>query len=385
MQNDIKRVIAYSTCSQLGYMFFAAGVGAYGAAMFHLFTHAAFKALLFLGAGSVIHAMHHEQDMRYYGGLRRHIPYTFWAMLFGTLAITGVGILQIYGLPSLGFAGFFSKDAIIESAYAAGTSVGGFAFFIGVFAALLTSFYSWRLIFLTFYGKPRWIESDHIQHALHDADDHDHPDAEDAGHDTREHDKGAHEVKSGTGGYHPHESPWTMLVPLALLALGAVLAGQLFHEAFIGHHAGHDFWRGAVAFDPHQIELMHGVPTWVKLSATAAMLTGLAIAFYAYIRNTDFPKAFVDQFGLLYRFLLNKWYFDEIYHVLLVRPAMWLGRFLWKKGDEGTIDRLGPDGFAAVVVAGTKVTARIQTGYLYTYALVMLLGVAAAVTWAMAQ
>ena len=305
-------------------------------------------------------------------------------MLLGTLAITGVGIIQIYGLPQLGFAGFFSKDAIIESAFASGTTVGGFAFFIGVFAALLTSFYSWRLIFLTFYGKPRWIESEHIQHALH-GDHHDHPDAEDAGHDTREHDKGAHEVKAGTGGYHPHESPWTMLVPLALLALGAVLAGQLFHEAFIGHHAGHDFWHGAVAFDPDQIDRMHGVPTWVKLSATTAMLTGLAIAFYAYIRNTDFPRAFVSQFGLLYRFLLNKWYFDEIYNVLLVRPSMWLGRFLWKKGDEGTIDRFGPDGIAAAVVAGTKVTAKVQTGYLYTYALVMLLGVAAAVTWAMAQ
>jgi len=385
VQNDIKRVIAYSTCSQLGYMFFAAGVGAYGAAMFHLFTHAAFKALLFLGAGSVIHAMHHEQDMRYYGALRKQIPFTFWVMLLGTLAITGVGIIQVAGLPQLGFAGFFSKDAIIESAYASGTTIGGFAFFIGVLAALLTSFYSWRLIFLTFYGKPRWAESEHIQHALHDAHDHGHPDAEDAGHDTHAHEKGAQEVPTGTGGYHPHESPWTMLVPLALLALGAVLAGQLFHEAFIGHHAGHDFWHGAVAFDPEQVERMHGVPLWVKLSATTAMLVGLLIAFYAYIRNTDFPRAFVENFRLLYAFLLNKWYFDEIYHALLVRPAMWVGRFFWKKGDEGTIDRFGPDGVAAAVVAGTRLTARIQTGYLYTYALVMLLGVAAAVTWAMAQ
>jgi NADH-quinone oxidoreductase subunit L len=176
-----------------------------------------------------------------------------------------------------------------------------------------------------------------------------------------------------------------MLVPLALLALGAVLAGQLFHEAFIGHHAGHEFWQGAVAFDPEQVERMHGVPLWVKLSATSAMLVGLLIAFYAYIRNTAFPRAFVENFRLLYAFLLNKWYFDEIYNVLIVRPAMWIGRFLWKKGDEGTIDRFGPDGVAAAVVAGTRLTARIQTGYLYTYALVMLLGVAAAVTWAMAQ
>jgi NADH-quinone oxidoreductase subunit L len=176
-----------------------------------------------------------------------------------------------------------------------------------------------------------------------------------------------------------------MLVPLAVLSLGAVLAGQIFHEAFIGHHAGQEFWHGAVAFSPERIEAMHGVPLWVKLSATTAMLIGLLIAFYAYIRNTDFPKAFVNQFGLLYRFLLNKWYFDEIYNALLVRPSMWLGRFLWKRGDEGVIDRFGPDGAAAAVVAGTRLTARIQTGYLYTYALVMLLGVAAAATWAMAK
>ncbi|HEV7658249.1 MAG TPA: NADH-quinone oxidoreductase subunit L [Allosphingosinicella sp.] len=384
VQNDIKRVIAYSTCSQLGYMFFAAGVHAYGAAMFHLFTHAFFKALLFLGAGSVIHAMHHEQDMRYYGGLRKPIPFTFWAMLVGTLAITGVGIIQIFGLPSLGFAGFFSKDAIIESAYASGTSLGGFAFFIGVLAALLTSFYSWRLMFLTFWGKPRWAASEHIQHALH-GDHHDHPDAEDAGHDTHAEEPGAQAVPAGTGGYHPHESPWTILVPLGLLALGAMVAGQLFHEALIGHHAGHDFWHGSVAFSAEQVEAMHAVPLWVKLSATSAMLIGLLIAFYAYIRNTAFPAAFVGQFGLVYRFLLNKWYFDEIYHALLVRPSLWLGRFLWKKGDEGTIDRFGPDGAAAAIVAGTRLTARIQTGYLYTYALVMLLGVAAAATWAMTR
>jgi len=369
VQTDIKRVIAYSTCSQLGYMFFAAGVGAYGAAMFHLFTHAAFKALLFLGAGSVIHAMHHEQDMRYYGALRKEIPWTFWAMTIGTLAITGVGIIQVTGLPAIGFAGFFSKDAIIESAYASSAAFGGFAFFVGVLAALLTSFYSWRLIFLTFFGKARWTESEHIQHALHG--DH--------------HDAGAHEVKSGTGGYHPHESPWTILIPLIALSLGAIFAGQGFHETFIGHHAGHDFWHGSVAFSAEQVERMHAVPLWVKLSASAAMLTGLLIAFYAYIRNTAFPAAFVGQFGVVYRFLLNKWYFDEIYNVLLVRPALWLGRLLWKRGDEGTIDRFGPDGAARLIVAGTRLTARVQTGYLYSYALVMLLGVAAATTWAMAQ
>jgi len=379
VQNDIKRVIAYSTCSQLGYMFFAAGVGAYGAAMFHLFTHAFFKALLFLGAGSVIHAMHHEQDMRYYGGLRKHIPFTFWAMTIGTLAITGVGIINVFG-----FAGFYSKDAIIEAAFASGVTFGGFAFFVGVFAALLTSFYSWRLVFLTFFGKPRWTESEHIQHALH-GDRHDHPDAEDAGHDTREHEASAHEVAEGTGGYHPHESPWTMLVPLGLLSLGAVLAGYLYHHAFIDYEHGAHFWAGSIAFDAHLMHEMHEVPLWVKLSPAAAMLIGLAIAFHAYIRNTGFPAAFVGQFRLLYLFLLNKWYFDEIYDALIVRPSVWLGRFFWKRGDEGTIDRFGPDGAAAVVNAGTKITARIQSGYLYTYALVMLLGVAAATTWAMAR
>ena len=381
VQNDIKRVIAYSTCSQLGYMFFAAGVGAYGAAMFHLFTHAAFKALLFLGAGSVIHAMHHEQDMRYYGALRKEIPFTFWAMTFGTLAITGVGIVQVAGLPSLGFAGFFSKDAIIESAYASGRAYGGFAFFIGVFAALLTSFYSWRLVFLTFFGKARWAASEHIQHALH-GDTHDHPDAEDAGHDTTPHEA---VPEAGTGGYHPHESPWTILVPLGLLSLGAVLAGQIYHEAFIGAEQAPHFWAGSIAFSAHLAHLTHAVPLWVKLSASAAMATGFLIAFYAYIRNPAFPAAVVEHTGVVYRFLLNKWYFDELYDILFVRPSVWLGRLLWKRGDEGTIDRFGPDGAAAAIFAGTRLTARIQTGYLYTYALVMLLGVAAAMTWVMAR
>src|SRR4051812_36716195 len=234
VQTDIKRVIAYSTCSQLGYMFFAAGVGAYGAAMFHLFTHAFFKALLFLGAGSVIHAMHHEQDMRFYGGLRKHIPITFWTMMAGTLAITGVGIPAVFGNPTaFGFAGFHSKDAIIEAAWAAGVPS---AFWVGVFVALLTSFYSWRVVFLTFYGKPRWTQSEHIQHALHDHGHHDdHPSAEDAGNDPHAHD---HAPAEGTGGYHPHESPWSMLVPLILLSVGAVFAGFVFHGYFIEPEAG---------------------------------------------------------------------------------------------------------------------------------------------------
>jgi NADH-quinone oxidoreductase subunit L len=386
VQNDIKRVIAYSTCSQLGYMFFAAGVGAYGAAMFHLFTHAFFKALLFLGAGSVIHAMHHEQDMRFYGGLRRHIPLTFAAMTIGTLAITGVGIIQVYGLPSFGFAGFFSKDAIIESAYASGSTVGGFAFAVGVFAALLTSFYSWRLVFLTFFGKPRWTGSEHIRHALHDhGHHHDDPAAEDSGRDTRPHEAAAAQVPEGTGGYRPHESPWTMLVPLGVLSIGAILAGILFHHAFIDVEEGAHFWGGSIHFDEHLMHDIHEVPLWVKLSPAAVMILGFLIAWWAYIRDTSIPARFTANAGTLHRFLYNKWFFDEAYDVLFVRPSIALGRIFWRKGDEATIDRFGPDGAAGLVRAGNVVTARLQTGYLYTYALVMLLGAAAAVTWAMAR
>ncbi|HKT14379.1 MAG TPA: NADH-quinone oxidoreductase subunit L [Allosphingosinicella sp.] len=386
VQNDIKRVIAYSTCSQLGYMFFAAGVGAYGAAMFHLFTHAFFKALLFLGAGSVIHAMHHEQDMRFYGALRKEIPLTFWAMVAGTLAITGVGIIQVGGFAGFGFAGFYSKDAIIEAAYQSSTSMGLFAFFVGVFAALLTSFYSWRLIFLTFFGKPRWAASEHIQHALHDGHgSHDDPAAEDAGHDTRPNEVSAADLPAGTGGYHPHESPWTILVPLGVLALGSVFAGLLFHGAFIDPSAGEAFWRGSIAFDEHLMHALHETPLVVKLLPAIVMLTGVAIAYAAYIRDTSIPKRFVESFGLLYVFLLNKWYFDELYNAVFVRPSMWLGRQFWKRGDEGTIDRFGPDGVASLVVGGNQLTARLQSGYLYTYALVMLLGAAAAATWAMAR
>ncbi len=373
VQNDIKRVIAYSTCSQLGYMFFAAGVGAYGAAMFHLFTHAFFKALLFLGAGSVIHAMHHEQDMRYYGALRKEIPLTFWAMMAGTLAITGVGIIGVFG-----FAGFYSKDAIIESAYMSGTTVGGVAFVVGIFAALLTSFYSWRLMFLTFWGKPRWAASEHIQHAL----DGEHEDPEE------EHGDATHaqiHPPVGTGGYHPHESPWMMLVPLGVLSLGAVFAGLLFHGPFIDAVEGAEFWGGSLAFDTHLMEEIHHAPLWVKLAPAAVMIVGFLIALQAYVRNTSIPERFVGQFGLLYKFLLNKWYFDEIYHYAFVMPAFRIGQLFWKSGDERTIDRFGPDGAAALVASGNKLTARLQSGYVYTYALVMLLGIAAATTWAMAR
>jgi NADH-quinone oxidoreductase subunit L len=389
VQNDIKRVIAYSTCSQLGYMFVAAGVGAYGAAMFHLFTHAFFKALLFLGAGSVIHAMHHEQDMRFYGALRKEIPLTFWAMLAGTVAITGVGIIQVAGFPGFGFAGFYSKDAIIESAYQSTTGVAGFAFAVTIVAALLTSFYSWRLVFLTFFGKPRWAASEHIQHALHDAHDghgahHDDPAAEDSGHDTRPHEASAAEVPAGTGGYHPHESPWTMLVPLGLLGIGALFAGLVFHGAFLDPEEGLHFWGTSIAFDAHLMHALHQTPLVVKLLPGTVMIIGFLIAFWAYIRSTTLPERFVAQFEPLYLFLLNKWYFDEAYNLLFVRPAMWLGRFFWKKGDERTIDRFGPDGAAALIAGGNVLTARLQSGYVYTYALVMLLGLAAAATWAMA-
>jgi NADH-quinone oxidoreductase subunit L len=369
VQTDIKRVIAYSTCSQLGYMFFAAGSGAYGAAMFHLFTHAFFKALLFLGAGSVIHAMHHEQDMRYYGGLRKHIPLTFWAMMAGTLAITGVGIVGVGG-----FAGFYSKDAIIEAAFASGSTYHMYGFAIGVIAALLTSFYSWRLMFLTFFGKPRWEQSEHIQHAVHDHGDHAHE---------HDHDAHAHATTSdGTAGYHPHESPWSMLTPLALLTLGAVFAGFVFHNQFIEAEAGKAFWANSTLyFNEHLMHAMHEVPMWVKLSSTVAMLLGLITAFAMYQLSKDAPQRLAATFAPIYRFLLNKWYFDELYSFLFVRPAFWFGRLFWMQGDIGIIDRFGPNGSAAVVSFGSKMAVRMQSGYLYTYALVMLLGLVVAVSW----
>ncbi|HAD15988.1 MAG TPA: NADH-quinone oxidoreductase subunit L [Erythrobacter sp.] len=376
-QWDIKRVIAYSTCSQLGYMFFAAGVGAYGAAMFHLFTHAFFKALLFLGAGSVIHAMHHEQDMRYYGALRKHIPLTFWAMMAGTLAITGVGIYHL----GAGFAGFWSKDAILEVAYGRGTELGNFAFWMGTFAALLTSFYSWRLMFLTFWGKPRWAESEHIQHAVHHghdaSDEHNPASQEDAGHDAH-HPVPAKDYEAGTAGYHPHESPLTMLIPLVILSVGAVLAGQVFAPTFLDDAA---FWGSSIFYNEPLIHAMHGVPYLVKYAAFIVMLLGLLVAWYAYIKDTSVPAKAAEQLGPVYRFLYSKWYFDELYHYLFVVPAFWLGRQFWKLGDVGTIDRFGPNGVAWVVEKGAVGAKRFQTGYLYSYALVMLLGLVAAITW----
>ncbi|OAP40454.1 NADH:ubiquinone oxidoreductase subunit L [Sinorhizobium glycinis] len=341
VQNDIKRVIAYSTCSQLGYMFVALGVGAYGAAIFHLFTHAFFKALLFLGAGSVIHAVDGEQDMRYMGGLRTHIPVTYWMMFIGTIALTGVGIPGTL----FGTAGFFSKDAIIESTFASHSIVSGIAFTLLVIAALFTSFYSWRLTFMTFHGTPR----------------------------------ASHEVM-----HHVHESPQVMLVPLYTLALGALVAGFLFHDYFFGHHYV-EFWKGALftSAENEILEEFHHVPLWVKWSPFCAMALGLFTAWYMYISRPELPKYLADQHRGLYQFLLNKWYFDELYDFLFVRTAKRLGTFLWKEGDGRVIDGFGPNGVAARVLDVTDRVVRLQTGYLYHYAFAMLIGIAALVTWMM--
>ncbi|MFC3087723.1 NADH-quinone oxidoreductase subunit L [Tabrizicola soli] len=438
VQNDIKRVIAYSTMSQLGYMFVAAGVGVYSVAMFHLFTHAFFKAMLFLGAGSVIHATHHEQDMRYYGGLRKQIPMTFWAMLIGTLAITGVGI----PLTHYGFAGFLSKDAVIESAWV-GSS---FAFWLLVVAACFTSFYSWRLMFLTFFGTSR--ANGHEAH----------------GHDAHGHDAHHHE---------PHESPMVMLIPLGVLALGAIFSGMLWYKVFFGDEAAVRGWFGmeaaahgeahgetaaahgteaapaetapaetvateaapaeAVAtdaqaettlsgefqadvsaapkgalvmlpFTPEEqavvdtrldaekaaaaehapttiINAAHVVPTWVKLSPFVAMLIGFAMAWLFYIRDPSLPRRLAAQQRPLYLFLLNKWYFDELYDVVFVRPAKWIGGFLWKRGDGDVIDGSLNGVAMGIIPFFTRLAGRAQSGYLFHYAFAMVLGIVILVTW----
>ena len=358
VQTDIKRVIAYSTCSQLGYMFFAAGVGAYGVSMFHLFTHAFFKALLFLAAGSVIHAMHHEQDMRHYGSLRRDIPITFGVMVIGTLAITGV----------FPFAGYYSKDAILEAAFASGLEAGYVAFAVGIFAALLTSFYSWRLMFLTFFGKPRWAGSEHIQHVAH--------------HDEAHPDPNAHLHAPGTLGYHPHESPWSMLLPLLLLATGAAFAGLLWHHDFASPESA-QFWAGSLVVREPLMEAMHHLPVWAVYAPMAAWIVGLILALNSYVWRPGLPAAFVGHFRVLHDFLIHKWYFDELYDAIFVRPAFAVGRFLWKRGDVGTIDRFGPDGVSGLVAGASVAARRFQTGYVYTYALVMLIGVAGAASWLM--
>jgi len=337
-QNDIKRVIAYSTCSQLGYMFFAAGVSAYGAAMFHLFTHAFFKALLFLGAGSVIHAMSGEQDMRKMGGIWRLIPITYALMWIGSLALAGIGIPGLFG-----FAGFYSKDIILESAWAAQSPMGQYAFALGIAAAVMTAFYSWRLLFMTFHGEPR------------------------ADHDTL---------------HHVHESPWVMLVPLFVLAAGATLSGILFYDLFVGHDMA-GFWRDSllVLEEHNSIEAAHNGPEWVGLAPLVMGLVGIALAWVFYQRMPWLPALVAHRFRGLYLFLLNKWYFDELYEAIFVRPAKALGYGFWKSGDGAVIDGVGPDGVAAATRDLARRAGRLQTGYVYHYAFAMLIGVVALVSW----
>ena len=334
VQNDIKRIVAYSTCSQLGYMFVAMGTGAYSVGMFHLFTHAFFKALLFLGCGSVIIAMHHEQDIRNMGGLKNKLPLTYWTMVIGTLALTGFPLT----------AGYFSKDAIIEAAYVSGNPMALYAFGTTALAAALTAFYSWRLIFMTFHGAP------HDQH---------HYDA-------------------------ARESPLVMVLPLVFLATGAIFAGYPFRELFVGHDVT-EFFGDSLKFasGAHVFEAMHAIPQLIAMTPTLMMAIGFAIAWEFYIRRPELPVELARQQEPLYKFLLNKWYFDEVYDFLIVRPTLWLARALWKYGDGWTIDGLGPDGVSARVLDVTRGVMRLQTGYLYHYAFAMLIGVAALITWFM--
>ena len=372
-QNDIKRVVAYSTCSQLGYMFFAAGAGAYQASMFHLFTHAFFKALLFLGSGSVIVAMHHEQDMRAMGGLWRRTPITYAVMLIGTLAITGVGIPGL----DLGFAGFYSKDAIINSAWAARTNpVDGFAFVAGVLAAGLTSFYSWRLIFMTFHGHAKWRHDDHGHAVAHGHDDHA------SGAQIETHSEPDHD--HGHGHHEPRESGWVMLIPLLVLAVGAVFAGGVFAEKFVGPERD-EFWKGAIAVGAsnHVLDEIRHVPAWLAWTPLAVTAIGFVAAWWTYILHEGMGARIAAKEGPLWRFLYNKWYFDELYDFVFVKGAKLLGDIFWKGGDQKIIDGLGPDGVSALSYLTGKGVGRIQTGYVYHYAFVMLLGVAGLLAWAL--
>ena len=340
VQNDIKKVIAYSTCSQLGYMFVAMGVGAYQIGMFHLFTHAFFKALLFLGAGSVIHAMSNEQDMTKMGGLKSVIPKTYILMIIGTLSLTGFGIPGIFGM-----AGFYSKDAIIESAFMAHSSVSSYAFWLLVIAALMTSFYSWRLIFLTFHGKSNASEET---------------------------------IK------HVHESPYIMLVPLIILAIGSIFAGFYFYDSFIDH-SWKEFWSSSIFVlnSNHILDEIHHAPYLVKWSPTIAMVIGFVISYNFYIRNKDIPFNLSKEHDLLYNFLYNKWYFDDLYNFLFVKPTMKIAKILWKNGDENTINRYGPDGIVKRINQITKRVVKIQTGFIYHYAFSMIIGVSIMITFYM--
>ena len=332
-QNDIKRVVAYSTCSQLGYMFFAAGVSAYAAAMFHLFTHAFFKALLFLGSGSVIHAMSGEQDMRRMGGLWRKIPYTYAVMWIGSLSLCGIPF----------FAGYFSKDMILSAAWAAGTPVGRYAFCLGTFTAFLTAFYSWRLLIMTFHGKPRADEETW---------------------------------------HHVHESPWVMLIPLFVLAAGAIVTGFLFEHWFVGEARG-EFWKKSIFVLPQHDSVAHAeeVSAFIAYLPLVAAMLGIAMAYLFYALEPGIPGRLAMRFRAIYLFLLNKWYFDELYDRLFVRTAFSLGDGLWKGGDGMIIDGFGPDGIAAATRELAREASRLQTGYVYHYAFAMLIGVVALVTW----
>ena len=333
VQNDIKRVIAYSTCSQLGYMFFACGVSAYSAGIFHLMTHGFFKALLFLGAGSVIHAMSDEQDMRKMGGIWKVIPVTYVLMWIGSLALAGI--------PP--FAGFYSKDIVLEAAYAAHTGVGQYAFWMGITAAFLTAFYSWRLLLMTFHGPSRADERTLA---------------------------------------HVHESPKVMIIPLLVLAAGATAAGYIGYEFFVGHNAG-EFWGSALLILPTHpaLENAHHVPAWVKYAPLVVGLAGIGLAYILYLLKPNLPALIAGRFRGIYLFLLNKWYFDELYDYLFVRPAFYLGRSFWKTGDGALIDGVGPDGIAAATLNLARRAARLQSGYLYHYAFAMLSGVVILITW----
>jgi NADH-quinone oxidoreductase subunit L len=326
VQNDIKRVIAYSTCSQLGYMFVAAGVGVYQASIFHLITHAFFKALLFLGAGSVIHAMSDEQDMRKMGGIWKLIPITYGVMWVGNLALAGV----------FPFAGYYSKDAIISGAYAAHSAIGTYGFICTVLAAFLTAFYSWRLLLMTFHGRPR---ADH--HVME----------------------------------HVHESPWVMVGPLLVLSVGALVAGFALHSWFIGEN-WQEFWRGSIFNGQHNDVLaqIEHVPGWVDATPTVVGLLGIAVAYLMYMVNPLLPVRLSEMFRPVYLFLLNKWYFDELYDAIFVQPAIRLARVFWQVGDASVIDGV-PNGLAALTGDGSRQIVKIQTGSLAVYAFVMLIGV----------
>ena len=332
-QFDIKRVIAYSTCSQLGYMFFAAGVSAYPASMFHLTTHAFFKALLFLGAGSVIHAMSDEQDMRKMGGIWKKIPITYALMWVGSLALAGIPF----------FAGYYSKDLILEAAWAASSNSGYFAFWLGCLAAFLTAFYSWRVLLLTFHGNFN----------------------------------SSKEVLD-----HVHESPFVMLIPLFVLALGAIFSGWYFYNDFVGYN-WKEFWGNSIFIsEKHKaFKLAHYVPLWVKYLPIFLAILGILCAYLFYVLNPNLPKILSKKFSPIYNLFFNKWYFDELYDYLFVKSFIKFGNFFWKKGDEGTIDRFGPNGISNLVKNISSKSIIIQSGYIYHYAFAMLIGLVVLITW----